>query len=1017
MRKKYLSALLFGALLFASAGTFTSCKDYDDDINGLREDVTSLQNAVTTLQNAVENGKYVSAVSNNGNTITFTFTDGTTTDITLEDEKGSVVTVNADGVLCIDGEPTDIKAATDPTPGEEQKDQIIIENNMWSVLQEDGTYKSTGIPVSGINVAGSEADGYTFTIYAADGSSQTVKLPSAASAITEMTLGREVSTNGESYTFGKTASFAGTAVTGGISDVLISHVEFDYDNLGVNIKDFKASDWKGNKKLPSDGDFIYSSPTKIDLRMDPVDVPANNLQFYLTNTKNEDLEPVVLAASASQDSNNGPMGTEDINSRAAVTGNGLWTLSMANQTVAKDDNEDVWDIIENAETNKVDNDDPSSDANPYVYALNANHGFRSEYKLTVKRIDPEKLTYLTMKGVDPAGTKKVEFTTNDNNAGTNDLNGSYDTGNVTFKVGTAYKVNANAASALYDMYLTADDSDVEVYGLTFDQDAHTFTIGKNPDVSTVPANFDLIVYTVANDGTVNKATITVQINTEISAAAEYGLHEHDVNKDDNVNYFSIDLATMKTALGSNLNQWIQNVNLSLTEIKMSEKEDMSNPTILEAISAPLSSGSYGIQASVVEALTKKDDSNKHKATTDRNKANFIQIDVENKYVKGLKLDKTYYIQATFYTGTSSSDQQILNSIVVPVEFHAPKLADLFTIAQGFQDAEGVINAYFYKVNGEIANGYEYGATETSGAAALTVNLDRYFSAFVPDAKVEFASGNVEDTGKSATDLFTWGTLTYAVGSTPASLTNTNGSQDLDLDGTSDDQRFATIDAKNKVTASTTLGFNTTNNGINNNGKPANGYGKALKVNVSKKFYNNAFGETDGWRYTQEGDNEYSFEIRLMSPIYEGEVRPTEGNAIAINANDLAKGAAITSEMIMGYDYNGNKYNAVPDDDDDANPRSKSKLLYNTTMDATVLKAKEYVHPQIERVVPGTNQYFENVEVWSAYTNDDDVIVPGEFKVFGSSLTTGQTVEMPITVTDAWGYVLEDTVPITVTAGE
>ena len=25
MRKKYLSALLFGALLFASAGTFTSC--------------------------------------------------------------------------------------------------------------------------------------------------------------------------------------------------------------------------------------------------------------------------------------------------------------------------------------------------------------------------------------------------------------------------------------------------------------------------------------------------------------------------------------------------------------------------------------------------------------------------------------------------------------------------------------------------------------------------------------------------------------------------------------------------------------------------------------------------------------------------------------------------------------------------------------------------------------------------------------------------------------------------------
>ena len=42
MRKKYLSALLFGALLVASAGTFTSCKDYDDDINNLQEQIDKL---------------------------------------------------------------------------------------------------------------------------------------------------------------------------------------------------------------------------------------------------------------------------------------------------------------------------------------------------------------------------------------------------------------------------------------------------------------------------------------------------------------------------------------------------------------------------------------------------------------------------------------------------------------------------------------------------------------------------------------------------------------------------------------------------------------------------------------------------------------------------------------------------------------------------------------------------------------------------------------------------------------
>ena len=39
MNKKYLSVVLFGALLATSTGTFTSCKDYDDDIKGLQEQI------------------------------------------------------------------------------------------------------------------------------------------------------------------------------------------------------------------------------------------------------------------------------------------------------------------------------------------------------------------------------------------------------------------------------------------------------------------------------------------------------------------------------------------------------------------------------------------------------------------------------------------------------------------------------------------------------------------------------------------------------------------------------------------------------------------------------------------------------------------------------------------------------------------------------------------------------------------------------------------------------------------
>ena len=63
MRKKYLSALLFGALLVTSAGTFTSCKDYDDDIKNLQEQIDKkasleeLQEQISTMKSDVETAK------------------------------------------------------------------------------------------------------------------------------------------------------------------------------------------------------------------------------------------------------------------------------------------------------------------------------------------------------------------------------------------------------------------------------------------------------------------------------------------------------------------------------------------------------------------------------------------------------------------------------------------------------------------------------------------------------------------------------------------------------------------------------------------------------------------------------------------------------------------------------------------------------------------------------------------------------------------------------------------------
>ena len=151
MRKKYLSALLFGALLFASAGTFTSCKDYDDDINNLQEqidkvaaDLESLKATVDQLGGVqdvkVEGGKLL--VTAGGETISYDLPTGEGSDVDKtvveldgQDLKvdgkvigqvGDKVTVNADGYLCVNGTATEIKAGKYAIIDNESENSVTI---------------------------------------------------------------------------------------------------------------------------------------------------------------------------------------------------------------------------------------------------------------------------------------------------------------------------------------------------------------------------------------------------------------------------------------------------------------------------------------------------------------------------------------------------------------------------------------------------------------------------------------------------------------------------------------------------------------------------------------------------------------------------------------------------------------------------------------------------------------------------------------------------------------------------
>ena len=64
MNKKFLSAILFGALMVTSTGTFVSCKDYDDDIDAINKELTDLKSKLSDLESKVNaGGAYVTKIN------------------------------------------------------------------------------------------------------------------------------------------------------------------------------------------------------------------------------------------------------------------------------------------------------------------------------------------------------------------------------------------------------------------------------------------------------------------------------------------------------------------------------------------------------------------------------------------------------------------------------------------------------------------------------------------------------------------------------------------------------------------------------------------------------------------------------------------------------------------------------------------------------------------------------------------------------------------------------------------
>ena len=200
MRKKYLSALLFGALLFASAGTFTSCKDYDDDINNLQTQIDDVKTAIAELQSKVDGGKYVTDVAKEGDGIKITWSDNTSSVIeTIKGADGTIVTMGENGNWFIDGEDTGVSYKGEKGEAGEQgpageageqgpageagadgHDAQISEDGYWMVWDaEAGEYVKTKYVAGGV-IAVETVGGWNLTVNDETGATQTIFVPSSS---------------------------------------------------------------------------------------------------------------------------------------------------------------------------------------------------------------------------------------------------------------------------------------------------------------------------------------------------------------------------------------------------------------------------------------------------------------------------------------------------------------------------------------------------------------------------------------------------------------------------------------------------------------------------------------------------------------------------------------------------------------------------------------------------------------------------------------------------------------------
>ena len=616
MNKKFLSVILFSALMVGTAGTFTSCKDYDDDIDQINKELTDIKSSLSALQAKVDAGKYVTNVTKSGDGIVVTWNDNSTSTIeTIKGDKGDKgdkveITIDpttknwkidgTDTGICAEGK--DGGAGTPGAPGAAGKDAksptISEETGNWVVYAWDSEKQEyvgtdTGVSAKGASAYVVDKGNYYELNVAVDkaGSAYTtVKLPKTPVVITEIEVMGQVVTedNGKTY-----------QVTDWSEPISYNFV------LATKANADKWNKLDGAKKLKEGQALSTLSNGNLLVRIAPAALDASEFSFKMVNSKLGEA-PMTLGT---------PTAFNGLLTRA-VSGNGLWAMPLSaneGETYKKEaDYKAKFTVGDKA----------------IAYALQEADGFTTLYNLSFEFNENIDLAAKPIKLND----KAIDSATDQDNTKVTPAT-----------IGELLTVKFDNPQNVYDAYVEIDEATIVRWGIT-DINGLSFKIGKLADNITT-TYFPITIHYVALDGMVKYTTTNVKpakslngVTTLPSQNIEISATVANNKKDYSLTPMFEDLA------GSALILWKADVaDKAITVYRVESTGDVVETGLANAVT---------FDKSALKDITK------------------LTLNVDAARTTAYKLDKSYYAKIDF----KDANGEILNTVKAPFTLSIPALS-------------------------------------------------------------------------------------------------------------------------------------------------------------------------------------------------------------------------------------------------------------------------------------------------------------------------------------------------------